>query len=118
LPTPIYFTTKVLIQGQLARLLVGTGMNGILLYEDRLRKRVPNIMLEEEKDGVRFGYLRVKQARLPGVLLSVSTLQPTVSLMKGPSENLLPGVDGYLGTDALNARRVEFNFETNSLSWN
>jgi len=118
LPTPIYFAMKVWIQGQLARLLVDTGMNGILLYEDRLRKRVPNIMLEEEKDGVQLGYLRVKQARLPGVRFSVSALQPTVSLIRGPAENLFPGVDGYLGTDALNARRVEFNFETNSLSWN
>jgi predicted aspartyl protease len=116
--TPSYFTMTVLIQGQIARLLVDTGMNGILLYEDRLRKRVPNILLKEQKNGVRFGSLHVRQARLPGVLLSTSALQPTVSLMSGPSESLLPGVDGYFGTDALNARQVEFDFENNSLAWN
>jgi hypothetical protein len=39
-------------------------------------------------------------------------------MMKEPSDSPLSGVDGYVGTGALNARRVEFNFETNSLPWN
>jgi hypothetical protein len=115
---PLFLTVKVLVQGQPARLLVDTGMDGILLYEDRLRKRFPNLRLEDQKDGIRFGNLRVKQARLPGVVLSGAELEPTVSMMKGPSESLLSGVDGYVGTGALNARRVEFDFETNSLAWN
>jgi hypothetical protein len=115
---PAVLTMRVLVQGQPVRLLVDTGMDGILLYEDRLRKRLPNVRLEDQKDGIRFGYLRVKQARLPGVVLSGPELEPTVSMMKGPSESLLSGVDGYVGVAALNARQVEFNFETNSLAWN
>src|SRR5262249_6509659 len=118
LQTPAYLTMKVSVQGQLTRLLVDTGMNGILLYEDRLRKRVPNVVLEQEKDRVRLRYLLVKQARLPGVILGTSGLEPTVSLIKGPSESLLSDVDGYLGTQALNAQQVEFNFEANTLTWN
>ncbi len=118
LQAPAYLTTKVLVQGQLVRLLVDTGMNGILLYEDRLRKRVPNIVLEDEKDGVRFGYLRVRQARLPGVVLIASVIEPTVSLINGPSDGLLSDVDGYVGTNILNAQQVEINFETNTLAWN
>jgi len=115
---PLFLTLKVLVQGQPVHLLVDTGMDGILLYEDRLRKRLPNIRLEDQKDGIRIGYFRVKQARLPGVVLSGTELEPTVSMMKGPSDSPLSGVDGYVGTAALNARRVEFNFETNSLAWN
>ena len=118
LQTPAYLTTKILVQGQLTRLLVDTGMNGILLYEDRLRKRVPNVVLEHEKDDVRLGYLHVKQAKLPGVVLNLSALEPIVSLIKGPSESPLSDVDGYLGTDALNAQQVEFDFEANTLTWN
>jgi hypothetical protein len=105
-----------MIQGHPVRLSVDTGMEGILLYENKLRKRFPQLRLEEEVKGVQVGYLRVKQAKLPGVWLGSSELAPTVFLLKGPAKEL-PDIDDYLGPRALNARQVEFNFEAKTLAW-
>ena len=46
---PPFLTIDALVQGHSLRLMVDTGMKGILLYEDRLRKRFPNLRLEDEK---------------------------------------------------------------------
>jgi hypothetical protein len=34
-----------------------------------------------------------------------------------PAEGVLPGIDGYFGTAALNASRLDFDFETKTLAW-
>jgi len=49
--------------------------------------------------------------------LGTTDLGRTVFLVKAPPTNVLPGIDGYLGTDTLKARRIDFNFETNTLAW-
>jgi len=113
---PPFLTMNVLVQGHSLRLIVDTGMGGILLYEDRLRKQVPNLRLENEKSGVQVGYLRGMQAKLPGVWFGTSESEPTVFLIKGTSKDPV-GMDGYLGTRALKAQQIEFNFETNTLAW-
>jgi hypothetical protein len=113
---PPSLTATIMIQGHPVRLVVDTGMEGILLYENKIRKRFPQLRLEEEVKGVQVGYLRVKQAKLPGVWLGSSELAPTVSLLKCPA-NELGDIDGYLGPRALNARQVEFNFEAKTLVW-
>jgi predicted aspartyl protease len=114
---PSFLTMDVLVQGHSVQLMVDTGMEGILLYEDKLRKRFPNLRLEDGKSGIQFGYLHVRRAKLPGVRFGTSQSEPTVFLMKSPSQDLINDVDGYIGTRALNAQRIEFNFETNTLAW-
>jgi hypothetical protein len=114
---PSFLTMDVLVQGHSVQLMVDTGMEGILLYEDKLRKRFPNLRLEDEKSGVQVGYLHVRRAKLPGVRFGTSESEPTVFLMKSPSRDLIDDIDGYIGTRALNAPRIEFNFETNTLAW-
>jgi hypothetical protein len=37
--------------------------------------------------------------------------------MRGPRENEPDGIDGFLGIAALNASRVEFDFEKGTLRW-
>jgi predicted aspartyl protease len=113
---PTSLTVNVSVQGHPARLLVDTGMEGILLYEDRLRKRFPHIELKDERDGVQLGYVHVKRAKLPGVLIGTTESERIVFLMKGPSQDL-GDIDGYLGTRALQAQQVEFNFEKSTLAW-
>jgi len=107
---------QVMLQGQPAKLLVDTGMKGILLYEDRLRKRLPSIKLDGELRGVRLGYLLVTQVKFAGISLGNREAERTVFLMKGPSEGFT-NIDGYLGTSALNARQVELDFEENTIAW-
>ena len=110
-------TVRLLVQGRATRLVFDTGLQGILLYEDRLRKRFPEIRLEEYRGGVHVGHLRVNQARLPGLLLGASESAQTVFLIQGPSEGQLVGIDGYLGIGALNAKLIEVDFEQSMLRW-
>jgi hypothetical protein len=37
--------------------------------------------------------------------------------MRGPSEDIARGIEGYLGTASLKARQIEFDFEGNKLRW-
>ena len=112
-----FLVMQVMIQGRVVRLMVDTGMQGILLYEDRLRKEIPNLGVEVENDKVQVGYLRVKRAKIPGFMVGTAEAERTVFLMNGPAENLLPGIDGYLGTGALNAQQVAIDFANNTMAW-
>jgi predicted aspartyl protease len=115
---PPLLVMQVMIQGRAVRLLVDTGMQGILLYQDRLRKEFPNLRVQVEKDNVQIGYLRVKQAKIPSFSVGTAESERTVFLMNGPAENLLTGIDGYLGTCALNAPQVAIDFANNTMAWN
>jgi predicted aspartyl protease len=114
---PKPFVVPILVQGRPIRLAVDTGMEGIQLYEDRVRKQVPGLRLLDEINGVRFGRLQMKRARLPGVYLGSEEKVLEVYLMRGPEKDIFPDIDGYLGTASLNARQIEFDFEGNKLRW-
>jgi predicted aspartyl protease len=114
---PECFTMGALVQGHPVRLLVDTGMEGILLYEDRIRKRIPNLRLTDERKGARMGRLQGKTARLPGFRLDGPESDAEVFLISGPREDLLPGIDGYIGTAPLKAKRIEIDFEGKTMRW-
>ena len=53
-PTPP-FTVNVQVQGNRVCLILDTGLNGVLLYEDRTRARVPGLRVEAGVKNVIFG---------------------------------------------------------------
>jgi len=114
---PPCFAIEALLQGYPVRLLLDTGMAGIVLYEDRIRKRNANVRLMDARDGARLGRLKGKTARLPGFRLGARELNAEVFLMNGPRADQLPGIDGFLGTSPLNAKRVELDFERRIIRW-
>ena len=98
-------------------LLVDTGIEGIVLFEDRLRSRIPQLHTEGNMDSILIGQSHAKQAILPSVRLGTRTVDLRVLLLKGPHGDALPGLDGYWGTTSFRAHRIDFNFATNKLSW-
>jgi predicted aspartyl protease len=114
---PRCLTVEALVQGHAVRLIVDTGMNGILIYEDRIRKQIPNLRLTDERTDAHLGQLQGKRTKLSGFRLGERESKVEVFLMNGPREDLLPGIIGYLGTDALKARRIELDFEGEKLRW-
>ena len=114
---PECFTVEALVQGYPVRLLLDTGMEGILLYEDRIRKRIPRLRLTSEREGAHLGRLLGKTARLHGFQLDGRETDAAVFLMKGPQQDLLPGIDGFLGTAPLKAKRIELDFEGKTMRW-
>lgn len=114
----ICLSVQVLVGNSKLQLLLDSGAQALVLYEDRLLDRVPQLRIEGELEGVSMGgFVHAKKAAVPRARLGTTDLNGTVFLVKAPSGNVLPGIDGYLGIAALKARRIDFNFETKTLAW-
>jgi predicted aspartyl protease len=106
------------VQGARFRLALDTGLQGILLYKDRVRQGLPELRLPgKEALRVSFGRVQTTELHLPGARLAGAENVATVFLMDRPMGGDPPGVDGYLGIATLNAKRVEFDFVTNTFRW-
>lgn len=111
------FTVQVMIQGHPIELIFDTGLEGIVLYEDRIRKHIPDIRFADVRTNAHEGRLRGKIARLPGLRLGGPESAEEVFLVPGPRTNLLPDIDGFLGTAPLKANRIELDFVGQALRW-
>jgi predicted aspartyl protease len=106
------------VQDRPVHLIVDTGLQGIVLYEDRLRQSVPGLRTAGSiKNATMGGRVAVKQATLPDVVFGSRNRQVPVLLMPSPGADMLPGIDGIVGVAALQARRVHFDFSSKTLSW-
>jgi len=114
---PFFLTVKILIQEQPVHLIVDTGVEGVLLYEDSLLEHVPNLKIEGRKKATSLGTrLQATWATLPNVGIGAINSDARVVLMKASPGQILRGVDGYIGPASLKARRIEFNFTTSTLT--
>ena len=115
---PICLSVQLLVGDSKLQLLVDSGAPALVLYEDKILNRLPQLRIEGELDGVSMGgFVHAKKAVLADARLGTADLNGTVFLVRAPSDNVLSGIDGYLGTAALKARRIDFNFETKTLAW-
>jgi predicted aspartyl protease len=111
-------TVTIEIQGQPVTLVLDTGVQGILLFERRLYSRIPALRTSGPPAEANIGGLvRAKQVTLPDVHLGSRILRPDVLLIDAPPDGVLPGIDGFLGTGPLMARRINFDFVTGTLRW-
>jgi predicted aspartyl protease len=117
-PQPVlkYFAVPANIQDLSTRLLVDTGFPGILLYRDRLVRRLPDMSIgfSTKTD---LGRLHLERVELPRVQIGSTAQTAKVFLMNGPDANILPDVDGYLGPSSLCKKWIEFNMDLRSLRW-
>jgi predicted aspartyl protease len=111
------FVTPLVVQGLQVNLAVDTGLQGIVLYKNRLRKGLPKMRIEGESINVAMGRLRGTQIRLAGVRIADAEVASTAILIDGPNDKTLPDVDGYLGPSTLQAKRIEFDFDAKVLRW-
>jgi len=114
---PGCFVVPTVVQGLVIRLAVDTGVSGIVLYGDRLEKRLVKMRIEGEQEAVTMGRIAGTKVTLPGVQLAGPEQAIRVMLINGPAERIVPGLDGYLGVAALHANRIEFDFANMALRW-
>ena len=106
------------VQGSPVHLIVDTGLQGILLYEERLRKSVAGLRTAGSiKNATMGGRVQVKQATLPDVVFGNKNREVPIVFEPSPAADMLPGIDGIVGISALQARRVHFDFSGKTLSW-
>lgn len=104
------------VQGQALRLIVDTGLQGILLYADRLRSHVPQLKVTD-KNQAREGRLSGEKAKLAGIRFGTNDLQASVFLIPRAPESLPADIDGYLGTTILHTQIIELDFASNIIRW-
>jgi predicted aspartyl protease len=106
------------VQDRPVHLIVDTGLQGIVLYEERLRKSVPGLRTAGSIKIATLGRsVPAKQATLPDVVFGYKSLEIPVLLLPSPGADMLPGIDGIVGVAALQARRVHFDFSRKTLAW-
>jgi Aspartyl protease len=111
-------TVEAKVADSKVRLIVDTGAPALVLYEDRPAGLMPQFTVQHETLGIGMaGWVHSKQAFIRNATLGSAILEGTVFLVNSPSSSFLANVDGYLGTAALKARRLDFNFETHTLGW-
>jgi predicted aspartyl protease len=109
---------KVEVQGHLLHLIVDTGLTGIVIYEERLRKKVPGLRTTGHPAELTMGgRVKAKQTTIPDVLLGKMNRDIPVLLVASPVPQILPGVEGIIGIDALKAHHIDFDFEARTLRW-
>jgi Aspartyl protease len=111
------FVVPIVVQGFAMRLGVDTGLQDILLYGDRLKKRPVKVRTEGEPKTMMMGRLEGRKVTLPGVQIGGPEEAITVVMIDGPGERIMPGLDGYLGVASLHAKRIEFDFAKMLLHW-
>lgn len=109
---------EVQVQGHPVHLIVDTGLGGIVLYEERLRNKVPGLRTTGHlTDVIMGGRAQAKQATIPDVLLGGANRDLTVLLVTSPGSEMLPGIDGIIGIAALKAHHINFDFPAQTLRW-
>lgn len=117
-PTPLTFTVDMQVQGHRVCLILDSGLNGVLLYEDRIRAHVPELRVEAGVKSVTFGgRMNAKLATLPDMQLGPKAMDGRVLLMKVPPEAKIDDIDGYIGISAFNTTRITFNFDSKTIRW-
>jgi predicted aspartyl protease len=109
---------EVQVQGHSVRLILDTGLSGIILYEERLRRRVPGFRTAGHVADVTVGgRLQAKQATIPDVLVGKANRDVTALLVASPAPEMLPGIDGIIGIGALKAHHINFDFSARTVRW-
>jgi len=110
-------TVLVTLQGRPARLIIDTGLRGLMLYEDRLQLHLPHLRLSGAVSPAHVGRLRGHAATLTGIQLGTEELQSSVLLLPKAPASLPAEIDGYFGTSTLHADVIELRFAPHTLRW-
>jgi predicted aspartyl protease len=106
----------VTLQDQPMHLLIDTGFQGIALFERRLQDRVPRLDVRE-RAVAQLGPLVGEEVRLPGLRVGHKQTNARVFLISGKTEVVPASIDGYLGPQALHAKRIEIDFAGMMFRW-
>jgi predicted aspartyl protease len=116
LPQANSFLVSIQVQNRNIRLLLDTGLQGVLMYEERLRNRLPH--LEQTRIAqVRIGPMSGHRVFLPGLQIGSDESKIPVYLIAGQTDAVPSDIDGYLGPRALNPQWVELDFEHMVMRW-
>jgi predicted aspartyl protease len=104
------FFVPATLERRSIRLLVDTGMQGVVLFEGRLRSHVGK-WESTEKVSALMGSSRIQQVRLPSLWLGPFQINAPVFILPGKRSAVPEVMDGALGPRALGATRIALDFD-------
>jgi hypothetical protein len=114
---PLCMTAVIQVQGRPIRLILDTGVKGVLLYKNRLGNSLTHLRALGGSENVNIGgQMSAERVTLPGVRIGGVGTNLVVLLISGPPKNAFPGIDGFLGVSELGARQLTFDFIAKTLT--
>jgi predicted aspartyl protease len=106
-----FVAVPVEISGIRVRLALDTGASGIVLFENRLRGRLPRLRATGTRTSTGLGGARVDRlVELPRVRIGDYEFGPVQAAMTEASPGTLPGCDGLMGVRALGVQMLAIDF--------
>jgi hypothetical protein len=116
---PPFLAVRLTLGGQPIRLLVDSGSRDLVLFAKRVRGRLPNLLVRNEKLLYHIsGTSRLHRVLLPPLDAGGSNIDLLEGFLSdGAVDGYPAGIDGVLGIRAIASRRVDFDFERQRLRW-
>ena len=113
--TPPFLTVQLALAGRPVRLLVDTGIRRLVLFERRVRDRIPHLTVRGELVMYHIsGTAHLRRVLLPRLDAGGIAIEHLEAFLSDASVEGYPaGIDGVLGVRALAPKRAEFDFERN-----
>ena len=116
-PNEWFLMIETYVDGKPVWMVADTGTQGVTFYQERLSSIGARYTVRGEAIGRSLSAIDARLADLQGLRLGPQDLGRTVHLIHSPASGAIEGIAGYLGFATLNARQVDFNFETNEMTW-
>ena len=117
-PRPGYVLVQFEVQGQPLRLVVDTGAKDLILFQSRVQGRLASVRTAGAKTSANMGgEAPLLELQLPGARLGTTDLGNQRAYLLATSAQALPNFDGLLGVTALGVKRLAFDFDRQTISW-
>lgn len=117
--TPPFLTVQLTLAGRPVRLLVDTGSQRLVLFERRVRDRLPRLPVHGEQLLYHLsGTSRLDRVFLPPLDVGGTTIEHLEGFISNaPVDGYPSEIDGVLGIRVLASKRAEFDFERGRLGF-
>lgn len=112
-----FVVVRLLVNGKPFRMLLDTGANDLVLFENRIRRELQPITILSTKTVTNLGgEVLLKKACFSKVSLGSIDLKDQQASLMATTFQDSTGLDGLLGVSVLGVKRIEFDFDRRLLS--
>jgi predicted aspartyl protease len=116
--TPPWLTVPMEVNGVSLHLLLDTAASGILLFQSRIRDRLPQLIsLGERKSSNMGGDFRLQRVLLATTNFGETDFGQQNAFVVEDQEDRSREFDGLLGPSALGLKQIAFDFQRHTFSW-
>jgi predicted aspartyl protease len=115
---PPWLTVRMEVDGVSIHLLLDTAASGIILFQSRIRTRLPELIsLGERMSSSMGGDFRLQRVILPRTKFGETDFGQESAFVVEDQEDESREFDGLLGPSALGLKQIAFDFQRRTFSW-